>query len=230
LLVVLASRRDAAARQLVKRWEPYGACLLTCRDLSEAGWRYRLADPAAATAIIAGRPITPREMRGVLIRLPWVTEDELSHIVPSDRSYIAAEMSAFLVFWLSELACPVLNRPSAGRLSGPSWRREQWTAHAAKVGLRVAFGGRQSDTAAASNPHQPSVTCSVTVVGDQCIGTADNSLRERTRDLATSANVDLLGISLNGSGANAEFVSATVYPEIGCTEVSDAILRYFHCA
>jgi hypothetical protein len=227
LLIVLASRHDVVARQLVERWEAYGACLLTCRDLSEPGWRYRLADPAAATAVIAGRPVAASEIRGVLIRLPWVTEDELPHIVPSDRSYVAAEMSAFLVFWLSELTCPILNRPSPGRLNGPSWRSQQWIAHAAQVGLRVVFEERQLSMAASSTPRQPSATYSVTVVGDQCIGAADNILRERSRDLATSANVDLLGVSLSGSGPDAEFVSATVFPEIGCVEVSDAILQYF---
>jgi hypothetical protein len=40
----------------------------------------------------------------------------------------------------------------------------------------------------------------------------------------------LLGISFNGSGPDAEFIGATVYPEIGCAEVSDAILRYFQRA
>jgi hypothetical protein len=227
LLVVLASRHDVVARQLVERWEPYGACLLTCRDLSEPGWIYRLADPAVARAVIGGRPVDAGEIRGVLSRLPWVTEDELPHIVRSDRSYVAAEMSAFLMFWLSELTCPMLNRPSPGRLNGPPWRREQWIAHAAQVGLRVVFEEGQLNMAVGLPPRQPSPTCSVTVVGDQCIGAADRILRERLRDLATSANVDLLGVSLRGSGPDAQFVSATVYPEIGCAEVSDAILRYF---
>jgi hypothetical protein len=77
--------------------------------------------------------------------------------------------SAFLVFWLAELACPMLNRPSPGRLNGPSWRHEQWVAQAARVGLWVVSETRRLTLKAPASLSQRPAACSVTVVGDHCI-------------------------------------------------------------
>jgi hypothetical protein len=46
-------------------------------------------------------------------------------------------MKAFLLSWLSQLNCLVLNRPTPLCLSGPSWRPEQWTYAAAQLGIPV---------------------------------------------------------------------------------------------
>ena len=225
---MLGSRYDLTAQQLVERWTAHGACLLTCEDLSLAGWGYSLTDPSTATAVIGGRKVGLSEIKGVVTRLPWVTELELVSISSADRAYVAAEMSAFLAFWLSDLNCPVLNRPTPGSLNGPPWQQEQWIFTAARVGMRVPSVRHHLTLNSAATVHeQAGASTTVTVVGNRCLGQADRSLLERSRLLAEAANVELLGIQFSDPGPDATFLSATVYPEITSIEVTDAMLRYF---
>src|SRR5262245_31751193 len=130
MLVVIASRFDRSAAQLAARWTTAGALLLTCADLSLAGWRWTLGESQTAVLVASGRRVPTSALTGVLTRLPAIFPQELLHIVPEERDYVAAEMTAFLRAWLADLACPILNRPTATCLSGPGWRSEYWTATA----------------------------------------------------------------------------------------------------
>jgi hypothetical protein len=95
MFIVLASRYDKIASHLIQLFRPHDACLLTCEQISVAGWRHYLSDPKISTAVVNGEKIDVAEIDGVLVRLPYVTETELPHIVNHDRSYVAAEMMAF---------------------------------------------------------------------------------------------------------------------------------------
>ena len=101
-------------------------------------WERNNTGVGDARAIIGGRSVVTVEITGVLTRLTHIWEQELVQIVAEDRRYVVAEMSAFLMSWLSALDCPVLNRPVPGCLSGPSWRPEQWAAAATRADMRVA--------------------------------------------------------------------------------------------
>lgn len=97
MLVVVASRYDEIARSLVDCWAKQGARLLTCEDLSVVGWRHSLRGVGGdssplldSTAVVDAQVVGVEEISGVLIRLPCVFEQELLHIVPDDRAYVAA--------------------------------------------------------------------------------------------------------------------------------------------
>ena len=120
MIVIVASHYDMSARRLSERWADDDVSLLTTEDLSICGWRYYPSDPDKSTIVVGGREVKQSEIRGVFTRLPWVSEVELQHIVSADRAYAAAEMSAFLLCWLSGLTCPVINRPTVGCLNGPA--------------------------------------------------------------------------------------------------------------
>src|SRR5262245_2467532 len=135
--MIVASRSDEAARILTHRWRALGAVLVTSSDLSAVGWRDHVGRHAGATAGIDGRVVSTDDITGVLTRLAAVEERELTHIVPDDRAYVAQEMTAFLVSWLSGLSCPMLNRPTPGCLAGPPWRRERWIHEAARLHIPV---------------------------------------------------------------------------------------------
>jgi hypothetical protein len=117
VLVVVGSRHDPDACEIVQQWERWGAALLSCEDLSASGWRYSPSDRAASRAVVSGQVIPDTAIRGVLVRRPWVLQQELTSIAPADREFVAAEMSAFLA---DAVPCRV-NRPLAPRC-GLNWQ------------------------------------------------------------------------------------------------------------
>jgi hypothetical protein len=233
VLVVVASRDDHAARTLVERWQQHGACLLTCADLSMSGWRYRLDTSGArpSTAVVNGRVLETGQIRGVLSLLPCVFPHELLQIVPGDRDYVAQEMTAFLLAWLAGLDCPVLNRPNAISLMGPSWPPERWRHLAVRVGLRAAPLRRQTLGAPASSILPlPPTAASVTVVGDCWVGDVPAELAAQGRRLADAAGVELLTVVFDRADPEASFLVADPYPAISDQRVADALLGFLHPA
>ena len=144
MLVIVASRFDADAQALGAGW-PGPALVLTPADLSMKGWRH-VTGADENTAVIGGRMVAASEIDGVLTRLPAVLESELGSITAGDRAYVAAEMTAWLAAWLSDLPCPVLNRPSPVHLIGPAWSREQWLLAARRLGIPAVTVSRSTRT------------------------------------------------------------------------------------
>jgi hypothetical protein len=223
VILVVASRVDDEARALADEFPGSEALVLTCRDLSRPGWRVASSGPTAA--VVGDHLLTAGAVRGVVTLLPCVFARELVHIIDSERDYVAAEMNAFLLFWLSGLACPVLNRPSPGCLSGPNWRTEQWLRVALQVGIPT-IGCRRA-TRAAPTTEQEAHWRSVTLVGDEVIGTDDNILQRHTRALASAANVDMLATAFLWHGEAPRLAAAHTFPDMSSPDVRRAVVRYF---
>jgi hypothetical protein len=170
VIVIFASRYDKSASSLVERWKNYDASLLTCDDLSVAGWRHFLNAEGHERAVVNGKIVDVADIDAVLIRWPGVFAPELIQIAAPDRDYVASEMMAFLVSWFSSLACPVINKPTPVNLTGPAWRLEQWTYAAARLGIRqlacaarvsllkVGFTGREAGSSLATVDLVPDLT------------------------------------------------------------------------
>jgi hypothetical protein len=222
MLVVAANQMDEDAVSIAGRWQSFDAVLLTAADLSASGWRYCFPHSGRPRAIIAGRQLAIGEIVGVLTRMPCIYEQELGHIVPGDRSYVAAEMTAFLLAWLSSLACPVLNRPTPDCLAGPNWRGEQWVRLAAGLGIPVRplrrIASRRSDELTGVS------ICEVIVVGNQCFGDVAPQLCSHARRLAGAAGAELLAIQFTGPESGSQFVNAHLWPNLASPEVADAVL------
>ena len=101
---------------------------------------YRRA-PLDTTEYAAGPNLRrPDDRAGPAVQCPVCTTlvsgaDQLPAIAPAARDYCAAEMTAFLSWWLSELRCPVINRPAAGCLAGPGWSVTAWRRAARRAGF-----------------------------------------------------------------------------------------------
>ncbi len=199
--------------------------LLTSEDLSVPGWRHYIAAPGTSVAVIGGREIALAEITGVVTCLPSVSELELLHIVPADRAYVAGEMTAFLLSWLSTLSCPVVNRPSPTCLSGPYWRPEQWTYLASRIGMRVQPFHRQVAFAQGPIPAIQESTTAI-IVGERCLGQVDTTVMSGARRLARAANVEMLAVRVSGSGPDATFLGADPWPDLASQETADAVLEY----
>jgi len=201
--------------------------VMTARDLSRKGWIDGMgsAFPRDSRAVIAGRSVDFGEIAGVLVRLPYVTEAEVGHIVRADRAYVASEMTAYLVSWLSRLACPVLNPPSPLSLSGPAWRTEEWLMKAAAGGIPVRTMRRASGPSRrAQGPVDASELQTVTVVGGQSFGAKDAPTARHAQALARLAGVGLLSAVFESTEDGPALVNASPYPRIS-DEVAQAILR-----
>src|SRR5271157_5668945 len=193
MLVVLASAFDEVAAKVVAAWTPWNAALCTPADLSIPGWNHHVGAPHEATAVVSGVVTPVVAITGVWTRLPLVQPEELTHIAAADRSYVAAEMTAFLIAFLANLRCKVLNRPSPTLLSGPGWRPEQWIRAAIRANIparttqRIVRFGAPTERLA-------EIAAELTVIGERVFGTSDAVLTSWAKALATAAGVGILGV------------------------------------
>ena len=226
--MILASAADHAAFGFAARM-PRGAVLVvTPADLSRAGWCYRPGD-GASMLVADGAVVDSDRIAGVVTRLPWVAESELPHIVAADRAYVAAEMHAFLVAWLSDLDCPVANRPGPTCLCGPFWRHERWVVAAAAAGLAVHPARRAvgADLAEPSPLHSQRLT-RVVMVGEHCVGDVDAALVTRARTLVRATGVITLTVHFGDDGTGARFITANPWPCLEQEDAACALLDHLH--
>lgn len=222
MIAILARADDIAARALAFRWATHKAALLTPDDLSAPGWRYVPGNPDSGIAVIAGRRVPVPELDGVITRLGYVAADDLDNLIASERPYASAEMTAFLIGWLSELRCPVINRPRPTCLNGPGWKHEQWQVAASRVGIRVTPRRLRFEKGAPErNPWRG--TRSVTVVGEVCIGGSPD-LQRLARRLAAESGVDCLVVGFASPRGNASFVTAHTWLDVANPAIADALL------
>ena len=227
MLVIFGSVFDQDSRRLARRWATYDAATLTARDLSLRGWRFETDRREANTAIIDGRRVPVTSIRAVLTRWPGVVAAELAHVVPEERDYVAAEMTAFLRAWLAWLPCPVVNRPTATSLFGPAWRPEQWVHAAAGLGIPVQRVQRQARLpGSAPEPPADTPTTLVTVVGGRTFGNCHPRLGQWARRLAAFAGVELLAVHFDSPAAGALMLSAELAPDLEAPDIADALLDY----
>jgi hypothetical protein len=229
VLVIVGSRFDEGAAALVGRWESDGAALMTCEDLSRPGWRHFSSDPSSSTAVVSGNIVPLSAIRGVLVRRPSIFPVELAHIADADREYVAAEMSSFLLWWLSALRCPVFNAPTPGCLSGPDWCASQWTHAAARAGLRTRpirtsvpaalLTGESSET----SDEQAIDPIDVTVVGERCFGAPDKAVAACPQNLARIAGVQFLCIRFDVGQTTPVFLEAQLFPARIQNEATEAL-------
>jgi hypothetical protein len=155
-------------------------------------------------------------------RLPWVFKHELSEIRKEDKQYVAAEMNAFLLSWLSSLRCPVVNRPSPLGLAGPNLRPEAWTLLAARENIPVRPVLRGSSGYQADDVPRLDV---VTVVGEQCFGHVDFVMQRQAQSLAKAAGVELLTLAFDCGASDAPFIWAEPWADVKIPGVENAILN-----
>ncbi len=207
--IVLASRHDGAARRFADAHERFR--LVCPPDLSAPGWLLVEGCAKDNVAIVGGQRIAANEIRGVLVRLPWVHPRELPHVVQEDRAYVAAETHAFLLAFLSALSCPVLNRPTASCLAGPALRPLQWFASASALGIPIPTKREPTASTAPDARPQTDLVC-VTVVGETTLGHGGTALHAWARALAGHSRTSLLRAWFDPSVGDGVLVSVDLWP------------------
>jgi hypothetical protein len=230
MIVVFADEHDESAQDLVRRWTGREAALMAPSDLSRAGWSCNSHDPLRSVCVIGGACHRASSIEGVLIRRSAVLASDLLHITPDDRNYVAAEMNAFLTYWLTAIGRPVLNHPTPRSLSGPGWYPEHWMFYAFRSGLRVKDHKRSVGPHATQHPawpEHPAPYVDLTVVGESAIGDVSTGLAAKARELAKSAGVKFVRFRFDGSGDDAVFLQADLFPPLDDERVEAAVLAFF---
>jgi hypothetical protein len=227
VIVIVARETDPVARSLAAQWADQGAALLTPSDLSLAGWRHGPTFAHEDSAVVSKREVSTAAVTGILTRLRCVVEHDLAHITPEDRSFVASEMTAFLLSWLDEFNCPLLNRPTSTCLSGPGWRAERWTRLVHELGIPVFPVRRHAkldkELPSGSNPESLEIA---TVIGDLCLGTVDATLAQYAHRVADAAGVALLGVRFSEINGEFKFLDADPWPDISSVQTATAVYDY----
>jgi hypothetical protein len=226
MILIVARATDGAARRLARRWSEDAARVLTPRDLSREGWLAGDVSPSAPTLVAGAETAPASDVNAALVRIPCVSAADVSYVEPADRGYCAAEMTAFLAWWLSGLPCAVINRPTPASLSGTDWAEPTWAIMAAELGIacslvcwRSAGQGRQPVDERAQRP------VPVTAVGNRYAGTATASLGSAAVKLARAAGVEALTVWFDRDDADAHFVEARPWVDIDDPMIADLLLE-----
>jgi hypothetical protein len=222
MYLVVTSRVDDSSRSLAAAM---GAVELTPADLSTPGWELR--DHHGPDRFVAsGVEHSTDELRGVLVRLPFIFAQELGHIEEEARGYVAAELTATLKYWLSTLECPIVNPSTAGCLSGPNWRPEHWQRCAASVGVPCLPVRR--GTSLESGRTDDGHASTVTIIGDQQLSPSVNPrLVTWTEALAERASTPLLSATyVEDDSGGPRLAWVEPFPQLE-PSAADAILRHF---
>ena len=211
MIAVLGSELDAAARGLVEAWSAEDAVLISARDLCTCGWKFHATCADGGTFVAGGVRRQVAHLRGAIVRRPAVAAEELPWIADDDRHYVAAEINAFLVAWLSALRCPVLNRPTATALCGPAWSQTAWHLEAARAGVKWSSGG---DFAALDEM----VYCA-----GLCHGATRPARKRAAARLSAMSGAQLLGVRFSGDAVAA----VTLQPALTDPGARDIVLAHF---
>lgn len=229
MLVILSNRFDRVAEELASRWVAKGHVVgrLTPRDLSMPGWRHQVGGKGAASAVVESRIFSTEEITGVVTRMASVFEHDLAEIIPEDRAYVSAEMTAFLLSWLLALNCPVINRPTPTCLAGPYWSPERWLMTASDLHMPVEPFRRSVRAGQTSQIEAPgSATVTLTVVGKRTFGVAAPELASEAQRLAEAVGCELLAVKFEGPQPGARFIGAHPWPDLTAPEVSEGVLSH----
>ena len=105
------------------------------------------------------------DISGVVTSVPHFHPQEFYYIEPADRDYVCSEVSAFFIYFLSELRCRKLNPPSTKTLSGLSMHRIEWMKAAFAEGIPV-WPSRLKNGKLVKGDEQPLQCVRATIVGD----------------------------------------------------------------
>ena len=139
---------------------------------------------------------------------------DLPHIVESDREYLAAEMTAFLLAWLTSLECPMLNRPTPTCLAGPHLRREALVNRVAGLGIPVIPCKTHLACGSASPEERFPMTSRVVITGERHLGRVHPLLVEYAREIARALGAEFIAIDFSGTDEDASFVGTDLWPAI----------------
>ncbi len=227
MILVIGSILDTTAPKLVSEFNG-DAVLLTSLDLSTDGTSVCFHEFHEGIIMAQGQAIPVRTISGVVGLVAGFYPQELIQVNLTDREYVCREMNAFMFWFLSQLRCPKLNRPSVNCFSGPFWKTETWFSLAKRAGIPCAPVKRDNN----KSPKPPSKNgeelTRVTVIGREFSGSNDERLHHYSSRLARDAHLDLLTVFFaKRNSRDYEFRGASQFPDLSDGDVLRAVPKFF---
>jgi hypothetical protein len=213
-IVIVSSHSDASKEVFVSHDSECNIRIFTPLDLSTTGWHYRNSDMTEGVCVIGSEAMSYGEIDGVIVRLPAVSHSDLPHIIEVDRTYLAAEMTAFLLAWLSSLKCPMLNRPTSSCLSGPYLRQEQLTYFVAQLGVPVVSCRKVVGYGLKRRQEEIKERSTVIIVGKRHVGNVHPILVHYAQRIAKALNVEFFAVSFSRPDKEGRFIGIDLWPDI----------------
>ena len=123
---------------------------------------------SSSTITIAGTRIAATDISGIICSIAYFLPLEFYYVEPADRQYVCAEVTAFFIYFLSELDCKKLNPPGPRALSGLGMHRIEWMKAAHAQGVPIWPTRLKNGLSAEVDPPHLQ-TFRATIVGDAII-------------------------------------------------------------
>jgi hypothetical protein len=228
VILVLAEVKDAAVVSLAGEFEPTPAAVLTCPELAADRSCLRHPDFPDSTITVEARNVGVAQIAGVVNLLAAVVPKTLTVYEPEEREYQASELHAWLLFFLSALVCPVVNRPTPLSLNGPVLNPIGWYHLARAAGIPLS--AVSVDSAEGTNPRARGSGNLVEVVclGGGILAPSGTAADRYTVELARRSGVEYLKARYtNESPTNVRFAGASSIPDPRCQRERRALVEYF---
>jgi len=220
---------NEAADELVGMFPSGAASLVTASNFNEsfkAG--ISVGDFSPSEITVGGTKTRAGEIAGVISTISYFLPQELYYIEPADREYVCAELSAFFIYFLSELRCRKLNPPSAKRLSGLGMHRIECLKVAHGCGVPVWPVHLNNGVPLPAGEPQGLRCLSSTIIGDSVVedGTPDR-ICGYMRSLSRAFSMPYLSCVFVSPGEGGYFLAdlASV-PDIATPRNREAVVRF----
>jgi len=223
MILILASIADTQAVSFASEL-PRPASVLTCNDLARGPSHFFHPRFSDSTITVAGRRLPAGEISAVLNLLPAVFANELSMYPPEERTYQAAEFRALLVFFLSSLPCPVINRASPVSLTGSVQNPAAWFAVADAAGIPIARLNASSQGKGLLGGKGPAIQ--VASVGGRIVSPSGTRADDYTIELARRCRVEYVRAAYRHEESGIRFLGADSYPDIRSPQTRAALRDY----
>ena len=217
MIVVVGSRHDPVAADLVDRW--HQASLCGAEDLTTSGWAWSPTGAVESTWVVDGHTVPDARVTGVFLCRQAVYPEEFTATQPEDRAYLAAESHAFLADVVASTGARVPQPVGDGSFGDELLRPDRWMAAADQVGLAVSSLRLRSAEPLVERPPFRQVE----VVDSSVFGDIEGRTRTSLVDLAAALGVGWLTVAIDGEDRLCD-VTSRATPSPAARDALEALL------
>ncbi len=219
MFVFLCPPDDISARWFVaelRRLHGATAHIITPQELVYATDMQHRLDETTITSSVALKShatLDNSSITGLINRVQFLPDAHLATVNTTDRTYMQQELLAIWSSWISALPCPVINRPTATSMAGPTYHPAIWYHNAAAVGLPVPDMIYDSTL---PDPLTPDPVQSAIVCQGRCYSASvPTHFFDKCCDLAAYVGLDLVELYFSSAQDGLVFSYASPIPYLG---------------